>query len=113
MAPEELEISYGASPLIREIAVLERQGALVAIVVPDLEQAKRRHVVRVDEEIRVHLAVQARKLPAAQRLAGFRLNRRLLPRTPRGAYRRDLLPELYECILADETFAEAPAMSAQ
>jgi long-chain acyl-CoA synthetase len=98
--PEELEKLYGACPYIREIAILERQGALVALVLPDLEAARAGPSVRIDDAIRVALATRAQELPSYQRLAGFALAREPLPRTRLGKYQRFRLPELYDRMLA-------------
>jgi long-chain acyl-CoA synthetase len=98
--PEELEKLYGASPYMREIAVLERSGSLVALVVPNLEAVRSGPTIRVDEAIRVALATRAQGLPSYQRLAGFALARAALPRTRLGKYQRFLLPALYERALA-------------
>ncbi len=94
--PEELEKVYGESPYIREIAVLERAGALVALVAPDLAAIRDRGEQRIEDAIRVALAARSQTLPTYQRLAGFALVRDALPRTRLGKYRRFLLPDLYE-----------------
>ncbi len=94
--PEALEKHYGASPHIREIAVLERQGALVALVLPDLGALQAEGKTRPDQAIRVTLAAAAQRLPSYQRLAGVALVREPLPRTRLGKYQRFRLAELYE-----------------
>jgi len=100
--PDALERIYGTSPYIREIAVLERQGSLVALVVPNLEAARKGPSARIDETIRVTLASESQLLPLYERLAGFALSRDPLPRTRLGKYRRFLLPALYDRALAGE-----------
>ncbi len=97
--PEGLERIYGAAPQIGEIAVLEDQGALVALVCPDLARVRKMGTVNVRDAIRVVLAEAARELPAYQRLAGFALTEQPLPRTRLGKYRRFLLPALYRAAL--------------
>ncbi|GIK96856.1 MAG: long-chain-fatty-acid--CoA ligase [Alphaproteobacteria bacterium] len=94
--PEALEKHYGASPYIREIAVLERKGALVALVLPDLAALQAEGKTRPDQAIRVALASAAQRLPSFQHLAGFALVREPLPRTRLGKYQRFRLPALYE-----------------
>jgi long-chain acyl-CoA synthetase len=98
--PEELEKHYGASPYVRELAVLERTGGLVGLVLPDLPAIRAGIGMRVDDTIRVVLAERARNLPPYQRLAGFALVREPLPRTRLGKYQRFRLPKLYEDALA-------------
>lgn len=93
--PEALEKAYGESPLVREIAVLERAGAIVALVLPDARRIQAAGQ-RVDDAIRVALASASQALPSYQRISGFALAREPLPRTRLGKFRRFLLPELYE-----------------
>ncbi|TVR99806.1 MAG: AMP-dependent synthetase [Rhodospirillales bacterium] len=109
--PEELEAVYGQSPAIREIAVLERSGALVALVVPEVEAAKDAPSGLIEDVIRVHLTSTGRNLPSHQRLSGFALTRQPLPRTRLGKYQRFQLPALYEAAKRGETgqVAEEPS----
>jgi long-chain acyl-CoA synthetase len=95
--PEALEAVYGASPHIREVAVLEHSGALVALVVPDLEAIRAEAASpNVEDVVRVDLAEAALRLPSHQRLTGFALTGEPLPRTRLGKYRRFELRALYE-----------------
>jgi long-chain acyl-CoA synthetase len=57
--PERLETHYGRSRFIREIAVLERGGALVGLVNPDLEAVRKAGLTRVEDAVRVALREQA------------------------------------------------------
>lgn len=98
--PEEIEKIYGDSAYVGEIAVLERGGALVGLVLPDVAAIRAQGLTRVDDALRVVLRDVGRRLPSYQRLAGFALAREPLPRTHLGKYRRFLLPELYERALA-------------
>lgn len=94
--PEELEKAYGASPFIEEIAVLEREGALHALVRPDTEAIRQSGTPRIEDSLRVALGAVAQHLPSYQRLAGYAIVQQPLPRTRLGKYRRFLLPDLYE-----------------
>lgn len=107
--PEELERIYGASSYIREIAVFELHGKLVALVVPSLEAVRSGGSMHIDTAIRVQLASSARALPSYQRLAGFAIAREPLPRTRLGKYRRFLIPQIYENAKRPMT-REAPAL---
>jgi long-chain acyl-CoA synthetase len=109
--PDDLERYYGDSPYIREIAVLESEGSLVALVLPDFDAARRNRVARIDEAIRVHLATRAQGLPAYRRLAGYRLTREPLPRTRLGKYQRFLLPQRYAAVAAPQPVPIAAATS--
>ena len=111
--PDELERVYGQSPYIGEIAVLERAGALVAVVVPNLEAIRAAGVGRVEDAVRVALAERTRMLPSFQRLTGFAIAREPLPRTRLGKYRRFLLPELYAKLSSGARPAAAAEPSAE
>ncbi len=97
--PEEVEATL-ARPEFAEIAVTERNGALVALVVPDAAKLAEANSPRVADVVRVALTEAARALPAWQRPAGFVLLREKLPRTRLGKYRRFQLPALYDAALA-------------
>ncbi|MBK8211352.1 MAG: AMP-binding protein [Rhodospirillales bacterium] len=109
--PEDLEERYGADPAIRELAVLDREGALVALILPDLEAIRRSANTSVEDVIRVALASVAKTLPSHQRLSGFALVREPLPRTRLGKYRRFLLPQLYDEARAGGSPAAAKPLS--
>lgn len=94
--PEELERVYADSPFIEEAAVLERNGALVALVRPDLAAIRDSGYGNLRDTVRVSLGSAARELPPFQRLAGFAMVREALPRTRLGKYQRFKLPELYD-----------------
>jgi long-chain acyl-CoA synthetase len=101
--PEPLEKIYAASPYIREIALLERAGDLVALVRPDVDAIKAIGVTLIEDPIRVWFSQAAQQLPPYQRLSGFVIVGQALPRTRLGKYRRFLLPQLYERALAKQT----------
>jgi long-chain acyl-CoA synthetase len=101
--PEELEKHYGAEPAIREIAVLERQGALVALVVPDEAAIAASGSPRIEDAVRVALGTAAQRLPSYQRLTGYAITREPLPRTRLGKIQRFHLPALYDAAKAGRT----------
>jgi long-chain acyl-CoA synthetase len=94
--PEETEKHYAASPYIRELALLERDGKLVALVLPDPVAIRSAGLTRLEDAIRVTLSERSQTLPSYQRVAGYALTREPLPRTRLGKYRRFLLPKLYD-----------------
>lgn len=98
--PEELEAAYGADPAVRELAILERSGSLVGLVVPDLDAIRDSGSPRIEDVVRVALTTTAQRLPSHQRLSGFALTRAPLPRTRLGKYRRFELPALYDAAKA-------------
>ena len=96
IAPDEVEAAYGRNPLIKEVAVFERAGKLAALVVPDLEEARRNGVANPRDAIRVAFGEAGRGLPQYKRVSEFELTREEIPRTRLGKYRRHLLGEVYE-----------------
>jgi long-chain acyl-CoA synthetase len=105
--PEELEKHYGADAAIKEIAILERQGALVALAVPDEAAIAATGSPRIDDAVRVALGTAAQRLPSYQRLAGYAVTREALPRTRLGKIQRFRLAALYDAAKAGR--AAAPA----
>ena len=101
--PEELEKRYGLSSFIKEVAVLERNGRLVALVVPDTAAIRASPMTSIEAVVRVALGGAAKGLPSHQRLSGFAIARQPPPRTRLGKYQRHLLPHLYEEALAGHT----------
>lgn len=93
--PEEVEAAYGESPSIREVAVLEEGGKLVALVVPDEAVIRARGAARIEGLLREDLENAGSKLASYRRVSGFAVVREALPRTHLGKLKRHLLPELY------------------
>jgi long-chain acyl-CoA synthetase len=102
IAPEELERRYESSPYIREVALLERAGSLLALVVPDDDAIRRRGAMSASTLVRDELDVTMSGLPPYQRLRDYRLLRQPLPRTRLGKLRRHLLPALADASAARE-----------
>jgi len=92
--PDDLEKDY-ASPYFKELAILEHQGALVALVLPDEEAIRASVSPRIDEAVRVALQEAAFNLPSYERLAGFRIVREPLPKTRLMKFQRFKLPAIY------------------
>jgi long-chain acyl-CoA synthetase len=111
--PEALEAVYGEHPLIKEIAVLGLDGALVALVVPDLDALRAEGAVRMKDMIRDALAERGRLLPSHARLTGFAVARDKLPRTQLGKIRRHLVPALYADALRAHEGAGPAELSAE
>lgn len=109
--PEDLERHYAEPPQIREIAVLEQEGRLVALVQPDPARVREMGTMNLREGIRVALAERAQSLPVYERLSGFALTDRPLPRTRLGKYRRFMLPDLYQQALTGGPRREARRLS--
>jgi long-chain acyl-CoA synthetase len=106
--PEDLERIYGETPYFTEMAVLERDGDLVALIVPDLEKIRGDGYASLDDVVRVALSAKAQGLASHQRLSGYAISREPLPRTRLGKYQRFLLPQLYDRALKGETRPAQP-----
>ncbi|MBE7559091.1 AMP-binding protein [bacterium] len=103
--PEEVERAYEASPIIGEIGVLQREGKLVAVVVPESEQI--RDEARGYEEVRQAMTEIGRKLPSYQRVYDFVLSRQAIARTRLGKIQRHVLPRQYDAARAGREQAVA------
>jgi long-chain acyl-CoA synthetase len=91
--PEKVEDALTHSEDIREAGVLERNGRLVALVVPetraqDVDQA-------LEQRIRDAIAQQSQQLPSHHQISDYALTFDPLPRTRLGKLRRHSLAERY------------------
>ena len=111
--PEPFEVIYAGSPLVREAALLGVNGALVALVVPDLTAARDAGAMRLADALHDSLTATARTLPSHARLSGFAITRQSLPRTQLGKIRRHLLPALYATALRHESATPPTPLSAE
>ncbi|GIK97330.1 MAG: long-chain-fatty-acid--CoA ligase [Alphaproteobacteria bacterium] len=98
--PEEVEAVLLKSPLLHEVAVLGRDGRLVALVVPDAAALRAQGSADAGqadagEAIGAELRRLGRDLPPHQRVGDFAVTRNPLPRTTLRKLRRHLLPEIY------------------
>ncbi len=93
--PEEIEARYGSVAVLRELAVLEEAGKLVALVVPDESFIRMHGAARLEASLREELENASAALAPYQRISGFVLTRDALPRTHLGKVKRHLLPDLY------------------
>ncbi|MCF1709316.1 AMP-binding protein [Tabrizicola sp. J26] len=109
--PEDVERAYLAIPQIGEIGVLERNGGLVALVVPNMAEVGKFDTIDPYDAIRVGLGSVATSVPSTWRLSGFALSREPLPRTRLGKLRRFALPQLYEQALTGRRDGPAEEMS--
>jgi long-chain acyl-CoA synthetase len=93
--PEDVEEAYSRSPFLREVGVLDRDGRLSALIVPDVTEigqvggdiveAVREGLSRIGDGLRPHA-----------RLTDYRITLDALPRTSLGKIKRHLLPGLFE-----------------
>lgn len=89
--PEEVESHYLGSPLIKEICVMEQDGRLQAVVVPDTDYARAEKIGNINEALRWEVESLSRSLPPHMRIKGYALRQEPLPRTPLGKLRRFMI----------------------
>lgn len=94
--PEEVEAAYAASIYVEDVAILERNGKLVALVVPDEAAIRQRGAVREAALLREEIDDAASRLPSYQRVTGYRVARQALPRTHLGKLQRHLLGAVFD-----------------
>lgn len=109
--PEDVEALYGGNPFIADMAVLERDGILVALVLPDFAAIAESGNTQVESVIRVELATVSRRLPSWQRIAGYAIVRAPLPKTRLGKIRRFLLAEIYDAARSGGAAATAEPLA--
>ncbi len=110
--PEDVEKLYLASPLIKEICIVGygKKGlteTLHAIVVPDLEYARKEQIPDLREAIKWEMNGISSKIPSYMRATGFSVRTEPLPRTPLGKLRRFMIREEAEVNGADRHEKEA------
>jgi long-chain acyl-CoA synthetase len=94
--PEEIEAVYGQSPIIGDIAILERDGALAALIVPDEDALRAGGAAKIEEQLRDDLERLGRQLLPYQRIGRIAVTRERLPRTLIGKLQRFRLPGLWQ-----------------
>jgi long-chain acyl-CoA synthetase len=93
--PEEVEEAYLEDPVVREVGVLQKEGRLVAVIMPDLDEIQRRSG-EIDRAIRQAVEGGSRRLPSYQRISDYAITRQPLERTQLGKIRRHLLEERFD-----------------
>lgn len=106
--PDEIEDVCASAEAIREAGVLEDDGRLVAVVVPETPSAggDRSDDAELDQSIRQAMDGVSRELPSWQRISDYVISHSRLPRTRLGKIRRHELQELYEQICEDSRESE-------
>jgi long-chain acyl-CoA synthetase len=94
--PEEVEKTYLNSPFIKEICVLGIEGeegseTLHAVIVPDLDHARKEQVSDIRERLKWEIKEASGGLPSYMRITGFSLRTEPLPRTRLGKLRRFMI----------------------
>ncbi len=99
--PAQLEEVYTEHRHIREIGILEKQGKLAALIVPEKDEFSKLNVP-VREAIQDALSETAKKLPSYQRINEFQITSEALSRTRLGKLQRHVLEKRYQQALESE-----------
>ncbi len=92
--PEDVEEVYLESPVISEIGVLQKDGRLVAVIVPEQDEANQHG--DVDEAVREAVNERSKRLASYQRLSDYSITQESLEYTRLGKLRRHLLEERFD-----------------
>jgi long-chain acyl-CoA synthetase len=92
--PEAVEATYLQNPLIREIGVLQKDGRLVAVIVPETGEINRG--ADIPHAIREAVEEGSKRLPSYQRISDYAISREPLEFTRLGKLRRHVLEERYD-----------------
>jgi long-chain acyl-CoA synthetase len=93
--PDDVEEVYRRHPAIREIGILQKDGRLVALVVPAGTGSEGKGKAD-DAAVRKALDAQGRRLRPFERVAEFAITREPLPKTRMGKVQRHELLERFE-----------------
>jgi long-chain acyl-CoA synthetase len=94
MQPEAIEGAYQENPSIREIGVLQKDGRLVAVIVPDTGEIPRGKDAK--SAVREAIAECSKRLPSYQRISDYAMTREPLEYTRLGKLRRHVLEDRYD-----------------
>ena len=94
--PEDIEAHYADIPFIKEMAILQHNNSLVALVVPNPEAIRTRGATRLEGLLREEIEHATATLRPHERVAGYAITTEALPRTQLGKLKRHLLPKVYE-----------------
>lgn len=110
--PEELEsLILKTSSLVKEVAVLELNGSVKALILPDFEELKRRGVLNIEEYIKWQVVDRVnQKLPEWKRITGFKVIKEELPKTRLGKIKRYMLAQIYQSTQEDSASREEDAV---
>ena len=92
--PEAVEETYLEHRLIREIGVLPRDGRLVAVIVPEVDEVSQGQ--GMSAAMRQAIEECSKRLPSYQRISDYAISREPLEYTRLGKLRRHVLAECYD-----------------
>ena len=101
--PDEVEKVYALSPLVKEMAVLERDGRLAGLFVPVSDALQDATPDDLSGRLREEVGRLSPKLPSHARIGDLAVTARSLPRTQIGKLRRQELPPIFDQAKAGDT----------
>jgi len=106
--PEEIEQKIlKTSPLVKEVAVISKDGRLIALIYPDFDVVKREGIVNLEETIKWNVIDRVnQQLPDYKKLSGFQIVRHEFPKTRLGKIRRFMLENFLQRVQKKETTRE-------
>lgn len=107
--PEDVEAALERGRYIREAGVVERNGRLGVIIVPEVGAVQGLGPARLEQAVRQDVLAQSRELASYQQVSKVLIDREPLPRTRLGKLRRHQLDRRYEEILRTEGEARLPS----
>lgn len=93
--PDHVEKILEEHSVISEAGVLQKDGKLTALLVPDPAKIIKRQADNIREVVGEAVTDQSRKMPSYQRIENFAITRETLPRTRLGKIKRHLLEDRY------------------
>lgn len=96
--PTRVEERLAGCPSVREAGVLEHEGGLAAVVVPEPDALRGRTGDEIQGVVRSEIAAAFREAPSHQRIGTIRIARSPLARTRLGKLRRHLLAERFRAL---------------
>lgn len=100
--PDQLEQRYSEHPAIEEIGILQHDGGLVAVIVPDTDAIAAEHKEDVEKAVREAVHAYGQRLPSYQRLSDVVVARESLARTRIGKIKRQELTSRFERLMKGE-----------
>lgn len=96
--PEEIENQLiKISDLIKEVAVIQKDNSLFAIIYPDFETVKKINAINIEETIKWNVIDKYNLTqPSYKRIGGFKIVNQELPKTRLGKIRRFMLNEFLQ-----------------
>jgi long-chain acyl-CoA synthetase len=91
--PETVEGAYLENPLIREIGVLQKDGRLVAVIVPETDEVS---LENLGGAMREAVEEGSKRLPSYQRISDYAMSSEPLEYTRLGKLKRHVLEERYD-----------------